>query len=259
MAALDPAFLRQPIAHRALHDVADRRPENSRAAIRAAMARGYGIEIDLQMSLDGQAMVFHDYDLARLTGLRGPIRQRTALDLGEIALAGGDGEGIPTLSEVLTLVAGQVPLLIEIKDQDGVMGPDVGPLEYAAAQALRGYAGPVALMSFNPHAVAVLTRAAPDLPRGLTTCGYDTREWPLLPPAICDHLRTIPDYDATGSCFVSHDIADLHNPRLADLHRAGAAILCWTVTSPEAEAEARKTADNITFEGYLAPHPGVGG
>jgi glycerophosphoryl diester phosphodiesterase len=259
MPALDPAFLRQPLAHRALHDISAGRPENSRAAIRAALAHGYGIEIDLQLTLDGQAMVFHDYDLARLTGARGPVRQRTALELGAIPLSGGDGEGIPTLGEVLDIVDGKAPILIEIKDQDGVMGPEVGPLEYAAGQALKGYDGPVALMSFNPHAVAAMARVAPDLPRGLTTCGYDPREWPLLPPATCDRLRTIPDYDRTGASFVSHDVADLHNPRLAELRRAGAAILCWTVTSPAAEAEARKTADNITFEGYLAPHPGAGG
>ncbi|MEJ2036589.1 MAG: glycerophosphodiester phosphodiesterase family protein, partial [Maritimibacter sp.] len=95
MSTLPEAFLRLPIAHRAYHDVTDGRPENSRAAIRAAIARGYGIEIDVQLSADGQAMVFHDYVLDRLTGERGPVRQKTAAELGAIPLIGGD-EGIPT-------------------------------------------------------------------------------------------------------------------------------------------------------------------
>ena len=252
MPALDPAFLARPIAHRALHDIAEGRPENSLAAIRAAIASGYGIEIDLQLSLDGQAMVFHDYDLGRLTAATGPIRQLSSADLATIPLAHGNGEGVPTLSEVLSLVAGRVPLLIEIKDQDGAMGTNVGPLEYAAAQALAGYAGPVALMSFNPNAVAALARLLPDTARGLITCGYNPFDWPLLPEATCDHLRLIPDYDRTGASFVSHNVRDLHNPRLPELRAAGAHILCWTVTSPVVEAEARKVAENITFEGYLA-------
>lgn len=249
---LDPAFLTRPIAHRALHDVAQGRPENGAAAIDAAIAAGYGIEIDLQLSLDGQAMVFHDYDLARLTGARGPIRQRSAEELGQIALLHGEGECIPTLAQVLAQVAGRAPLLIEIKDQDGVMGPNVGPLEHAAAQALAGYDGPVALMSFNPHAVALMARLAPDRPRGITSCGFNPLDWPLLPEPTCDHLRMIPDYARVDASFVSHNVGDLHNPRLHELREGGASILCWTVKSPEAEAEARQTADNITFEGYLA-------
>ncbi|MDU8927619.1 glycerophosphodiester phosphodiesterase family protein [Alisedimentitalea sp. MJ-SS2] len=252
MPTLPPAFLNRPLAHRALHDVSKGRPENSRAAIRAAIDAGYGIEIDLQLSADGRAMVFHDYDLGRLTPETGPIRQRSASELARLPLKGGDGETIPTLTDVLDLIAGQVPLLIEIKDQDGAMGSNVGPLEYATAQALADYDGPVALMSFNPHAVEVLSRLLPDLPRGLTTCRYNPLEWPLLPDATCDHLRLIPDYDRVGASFVSHNVEDLHNPRLTELRVQNANILCWTVTSAEQEVEARKVVDNVTFEGYLA-------
>lgn len=97
---LPAEFLSVPIAHRALHDVAQNRPENSRAAIRAAIDAGYGIEIDLQLSADGQALVFHDYDMTRLTGQSGPIRLQSAAQAAEISLAKGDGETIPTLAEV---------------------------------------------------------------------------------------------------------------------------------------------------------------
>ena len=114
--ALPSDFLRLPFAHRALHDVSDGRPENSRAAIRAAIAAGYSIEIDLQLSADGHAMVFHDYDLERLANGKGPGKKLTRKQAQAVPLKGGDGEGIPDLAEVLGLVAGKVPLLIEIKD-----------------------------------------------------------------------------------------------------------------------------------------------
>ena len=249
--SLPQAFLDRPIAHRGYHDVAAGRPENSRAAILAAVNAGYGIEIDLQMSADGQAMVFHDYELARLTGAKGAVKQRNAADLSSITLTGGT-DGIPTLAQILDLVDGRVPLLIEIKDQDGAMGSDVGPLEQATATALAGYGGPVALMSFNPHSVAALTEAAPTLPRGLTTCAYRADDWPLLPAARREQLRRIEDFERTGSCFISHEANDLAAARVAALKADGAAILCWTIRSPEQEAQAREVADNITFENYPA-------
>ncbi|WP_146346419.1 glycerophosphodiester phosphodiesterase family protein [Phaeobacter marinintestinus] len=252
--ALSDGLLRVPIAHRALHDIAQGRPENSRAAIRAAIEAGYGIEIDLQLSSDGQAMVFHDYDLARLTGESGPIQGRSAAQASQIVLLHGDGETIPTLSEVLEIVGGQVPVLIELKDQDGAMGANIGRLEAATVQALDGYDGPVAVMSFNPHSVAELARLAPDIPRGLTTSEYDPKDWPLS-EATCARLRDIPDFEASGASFISHHAVDLANPRVRQLWDDGVPVLCWTIRSPEAEAEARKLSDNITFEGYLADLP----
>ena len=252
MPNLPAAFLQTPITHRAYHDISQGRPENSRAAIRAAIAAGYGIEIDLQLSKDGQAMVFHDYDLHRLTPEQGMVRDHTASELLAIPLLHGD-EGIPTLTEVLDIIDGRVPLLIEIKDQDGGMGPDVGPLEQATADALQGYAGPVAVMSFNPHSVAEMARLAPDIPRGITTSAYNPDIWKELSAETCDRLRDIPDLDATDACFISHEARDLpHRPRVAEIKETGLPILCWTIRSPEQEAEARKIADNVTFEGYAA-------
>ncbi|MGR3761637.1 glycerophosphodiester phosphodiesterase family protein [Roseobacteraceae bacterium NS-SX3] len=254
--ALPAAFLNRPIAHRALHDAGKGRPENSRAAIRAAIAAGYGIEIDLQLSADGCAMVFHDGSLARLTAETGPVNARTRGELQQIPLSGGDGEGIPDLAEVLDLVAGQVPLLIEIKDQDGRMGTNVGALERAAAGALEGYAGPVAVMSFNPHSVAEMAGLAPDVPRGITTSAYDAFNWPELPRAVRDDLRSIPDVERVGASFISHEAGDLPRPRVQALRDAGLPVLCWTIRSPAEEAAARAFADNVTFEGYLSPLPG---
>lgn len=167
---LPAAFLDRPIAHRALHDTRRGRPENSIEAISAAIQAGYGIEIDLQLSSDGEAMVFHDYDLSRLTTQTGAVRELSAAQLADIQLRHGQ-ESVPTLAQVLKLVAGKTALLIEVKDQDGAMGPDVGALEAAAVRALDGYIGPVALMSFNPHSVAALARDG----AGAAAWSYDLR------------------------------------------------------------------------------------
>jgi glycerophosphoryl diester phosphodiesterase len=253
MNGLPPDFLRRPIAHRALHGPG--RPENSRAAVRAAVEAGYGIEIDLQLSADGDAMVFHDYDLGRLTGARGAVGARRATDLECIALSGGDGEGIPTLAEVLEIVSGRAPLLIEIKDQDGLMGPNVGTLEAATVRALEGYEGPVAVMSFNPNSVERMAELAPDLPRGITTSAFDAEFWPNLPERVRDSLRDIPDFGSAGAHFVSHQAGDLDRPRVQDLRGRGVPVLCWTIRSPAEERAARRLADNITFEGYAAAIP----
>lgn len=249
--ALPQVFLQRPIAHRALHDVSDNRPENSLSAIRAAIEAGYGIEIDLQMTVDGRAMVFHDYDMKRLTGQAGPIRQVTSVAATEQPLLHSEDDVIPPLQEVLDLVDGRVPLLIELKDQDGAMGTGIGPLERDAVRALDGYGGPVALMSFNPNSVAELARLAPHLPRGLVTSAYDPGDWPL-PATLCEHLRGIPDFDRVGASFISHEVEDLDRPRVAELKASGVPVLCWTVRSAEQEADARRVADNVTFEGYAA-------
>lgn len=248
---LTTAFLAQPLAHRGLHDVQAGRAENSRKSFAAAIAAGYGIELDLQLSRDGVPMVFHDYDLGRLTAVKGAVAQHTAAELGAIPLL-HDGEGIPTLAEVLALVKGKVPLLIELKDQDGMMGSNIGPMGADAAHVLRNYFGPFAVMSFNPHAVAEMKTLLPDAPRGIVTDPYSADDWPTLSQARRADLSAISDYARTGSCFVSHNVADLGAPRVAELKRDGAAILCWTVKSKEMEDRARQVADNITFEGYLA-------
>lgn len=248
---LPRSFFERPIAHRALHDIADGRPENSRAAIQAAIAAGYGIEIDLQLTKDAQAMVFHDYDLERLTGEKGPIQQREAIEMGAIQLKHGD-ETVPTFVEVLDLVSGRVPLLVELKDQDGAMGPRVGTLEKATADALNGYDGDVAVMSFNPHSVAAFREVNTTRPVGLTTEAFRQEDNPMLPAATRNYLRDIPDFERVGASFISHHARDLESAAVARLKAQGVPILCWTIKSKEAELEARKIADNVTFEGYAA-------
>ncbi len=254
MPDLPAVFLGPPIAHRALHDRAAGRPENSRAAVRAAVAAGYGIEIDVQPSADGRAMVFHDYTLDRLTARTGPILTHDAASLGRIGLTDAE-DGIPTLSEVLEIVAGRVALLVEIKSQDRSGAPGTGPLEAEVARDLAGYQGPAAVMSFNPASVAEMARLAPDLPRGIVTEAYAEADYPDMPAATRERLRAIADYDAVGASFISHSWKDLSRPRVSELRDAGAAILCWTIRSAEEEATARRIAQNVTFEGYAAALP----
>ena len=248
--ALPASLLRGHIAHRGLHDRAAGRPENSMAAFRAAMERGIAIELDVQRSADDVAMAFHDDMLERLTAETGPVAARPADELSRLLLLGGDA-GVPRLSEVLAMVAGRVPLLIEIKDQDGAMGLSVGPLEAAVIAELAGYEGDVAVMSFNPHSIACLNAAAPHLPRGLVTSAYEAEHWPALSAETRERLAGIPDFDRVGASFISHQADALDMPRVAELKARGVPILCWTIRSPEQEARARVIADAVTFEGYL--------
>lgn len=245
---LPPAFLFRPLAHRGLHDRSLGIIENSRKAFAAAIDAGYAIEMDIQASGDGEAMVFHDDTMPRLTEAVGRIGDYTAAALGAIHLTGG-GETVPTLAEVLALVAGRTPLLIEVKDQDDALGPEVGPLEDRIAALLAAYDGPVALMSFNPHSVAALAAVAPDRPRGLTTCGFERADW-SIPDYRRAELATLDQIGPTGSRFISHDHRDLASPRVAAVRAAGLPILTWTIRSPAEEEAARRIADNITFEGY---------
>jgi glycerophosphoryl diester phosphodiesterase len=249
MTKLPDGFFDAPFAHRALHNAKAGCIENSRSACRAAIKSGYGIELDVQLSADGHAMVFHDYDLFRLTAISGAIRTFNRDDLTKTCLSGCN-ETIPTLPEILKIIAGQVPLLIEIKDQDGGMGPDVGPLEKSVARALQNYSGPVGVMSFNPHSIAAMAEYSPDTARGLVTCHFPAQHWPILNEKTRARLREIPDYNRVGACFISHRHDDLNNPQVAKLKAAGAGICCWTVRNTTEETNARKIADAITFDDY---------
>lgn len=257
MPALPDAFVTMPIAHRGLHGPGV--PENSLAAAQAAIDAGYGIELDIQPDASGRPLVFHDYDLPRLTGQDGLISALPSRDVARLRLLGTD-QPVPSLAQFLELVAGRVPLLIEIKDPDTRLGKAIGDLHLHVAKALAGYGGSMAVMSFNPHVIAAFHEIAPDIPVGLTTCAFAPADWNRVPPERCEELAKIADFDRVGACFISHDKADLDNPRVGALKAQAVPILCWTIRSPAEETEACLIADNITFEGYqplparLQPH-----
>ena len=236
------------VAHRGLHD--EGRPENTIAAFDAACEAGYAVELDVQISLDGVAMVFHDDTLDRLTPRKGPLSRLSAPMLRRIPVGGSDGT-IPSLRDVLDRIDGRVPVLIEVKDQHGALGEGPGKLERAVAAALGGYRGAAAVMSFNPHSVALLARLMPDTARGLVTARFDAETWPGLPADRRAHLAAIADLAAVGAGFVSHQADALDVPRIAALRADGLPVLCWTIRDPAQEAWARRYADSVTFEGYL--------
>jgi len=240
-------MLARPLAHRALHGPGC--PENSLSGIRAAVAAGWGIEVDVQPASDGTPMVFHDYALERLTGREGWVRMHDVEQLQGIHLLGGQ-EGIPTLQQVLDEVAGQVPLIVEIKDQDGSLGPSVGALERATAEVLRRYDGPVAVMSFNPNSVRVFGGFAPEIPRGLVTDAFTADDWPMVPLARRQKLAAMRDLIPCGATFISHNRKSLHLPQVLALRDRDFPILTWTVRSQEQADAALEVADQITFEGF---------
>ncbi|MEO6041707.1 MAG: glycerophosphodiester phosphodiesterase family protein, partial [Croceibacterium sp.] len=162
-------------AHRGYHGAG--RLENSPSAFRAALDHGLGIECDVQQSAEGQAMVFHDWDLDRLTGAAGPVREQPAAALAHLRL-GASEDTIWPLARLLEAVGGEVPLLIEIKSRKDVA---YAPLCLAVRQALLRYSGPVAVMSFDPRVVHWFAANASHLVRGLVVTEEDERgfagEW----------------------------------------------------------------------------------
>jgi glycerophosphoryl diester phosphodiesterase len=110
-------------------------------------------------------------------------------------------------------------------------------------------------MSFNPHSVAAMKRIAPDVPRGLVTCAWDGEDARGLSDARRADLVRMAMFDEAGAAFVSHDARDLASAEIARVKARGVPILTWTIRSEEAEREARRVADNVTFEGYLPRLP----
>jgi len=225
----------RPIAHRGLHDIARGRPENSLAAFDAAVAGHYAIECDLHLAADGVPVVFHDDHLGRLTGEYAYVGDLTSTELGDLRLA-DTSERIPRLDDLLALVRGRAPLVIELKH---VAGRDAG-LASAAVSRLKRYDGPAALMSFDPALIADIKAADPHLPRGLTANG-DWRRGR-------EHLRSML---RLGVDFISYSIADLPTP-VPVLARQILRIplICWTVRTPEELRKAKTWTDQITFEGF---------
>jgi glycerophosphoryl diester phosphodiesterase len=226
-------LIARPFAHRGLHGRGIL--ENSRAAFEAAIAAGHGIELDVQVSRDGQALVIHDYELDRLTEGTGRICGMVAAELEKIRLRGGN-ETIPTLREVLKLVAGRAALLIEVKSP----GRRVDALSRAVRDALAGYEGAVAVMSFNPEIGRWFARDAPQVLRGLVVTEAGKR-WR---GRFARHLalwRCNPD-------FLAYDIRDLPS-RFAGAQRArGLPVLTWTCRTDEQRARAAAHADQIIYE-----------
>ncbi len=225
-------------AHRGLHTPGV--PENSLSAFRAAIAKGMGIECDVQRSLDGQAMVFHDFELDRLTGEMGALGSRNADDLARIELS-GSADRIPTLKRMLAEVAGRVPILIEIKSK-GSSFKHAGSLCQAVRRTLEGYPGPHAVMSFDPRVVRWFADRSPLTVRGLVVTEENAK-------ALRGKIRRRLSLWAAKPDFLAYDIRDLPSRFAAGQRRRGLPVLTWTVRNEDHRERAAAHADAPIAEG----------
>jgi glycerophosphoryl diester phosphodiesterase len=238
-------LIERPIAHRGLHG--NGLVENTLGAAAAAVAGGYGIEVDLQLSADGEVMVFHDTTLDRLMTSSGPLAARSAAELKQIAFR-DCAERIPTLQELLDTVAGRTPLVLELKSE----GDGDTRLPASVARILAGYAGPVAAMSFDPEMVVALRKFAPGLPRGIVAERYyDDPGWKGLTTAQKFQMGNLLHIPRTSPHFIAYYVREL--PAIAPLfarYILGMKLLTWTVRSESDRKRARRWANQMIFEGF---------
>lgn len=234
-----PAWLTErPIAHRGLHDA--ERPENTLPAFEAAVRAGYPIELDVHVLADREVVVFHDDDLLRAVGLSRSLLDETRQSIRAHRVF-GSAFGIPTLREVLGLVDGKVPLLIEIKARHRVEGA-----EQSVFECLVGYSGALAVQSFNPWSLSWFRRHAPHIVRG--QLGGRLREDGLkrLERLASERLLTVA---LSAPDFINFELAAMPDRWLSLLSRSlGLRVLCWTVRSESDRQKAQALGVNYVFD-----------
>jgi glycerophosphoryl diester phosphodiesterase len=240
-------LIARPIAHRGLHDAKKHVIENTRSAFAAAIDARYAIECDLQISRDGEAVVFHDETLDRLMEDKGVVCDHTAAELAAIRFKSGS-DHIQTLSELLTQVRGSVPLVIELKSLwDGNEA-----LARRAVEAVKDYDGAFAFMSFDPKVMEKVRALAPDIVRGIVADKVTHPDYDILPAKDRLQLREFKHIEDTQPDFISYQWCDLPYPPVTQFRQSGRPVICWTIRSAEEAAAARHYADQVTFEGFLA-------
>lgn len=224
----------RPIAHRGYHDLNRKIWENTLSAFARAADAGFAIECDLQYAADAIPVVFHDDDLKRLCGIEGDVRQRTAAELGLLKV-GGTEDGVPTLRQLLDLVKGRVPLVLELK---GRQGDDDG-FALAVLDTIEDYDGPIALMSFDQWLLKDLKEIGTSRPVGLTAEGARPENFAVHEEAM-----------QLGLDFVSYHYGHLPNAFISRQRDLGRPIITWTVRDDEARTITALNADQMTFEGF---------
>ncbi|MBX7541360.1 glycerophosphodiester phosphodiesterase family protein [Qipengyuania sphaerica] len=223
-------------AHRGLHG--EGVPENSLAGYALAAGRGLGIECDIQRSRDGCAMLVHDWELDRLTGVHGPLADHSAEELAQIAFLDSEHK-LARLDDLLPVLDGQVPILIEIKSRRGY---EVKRSCRAVAKALEGYAGKHAVMSFDPRVCVWFGKHSPQTVRGLVMredeVGMTQKPW----------QRHVALWAARPE-FIAYHVLALPNPMVAVLRARGMPVLTWTVNSAETRRTGEAHADALIAEG----------
>ena len=230
------------VAHRGLWSPTGA-PENSLAAFQAACAHDYGIELDVQLSADGEAMVFHDPTLERMTGEVGRVSDHHTAELVKLKLKGTD-ETIPTLAEALAVVGHRAMVMIELKTPYG----EVGPLEKRVTEILVDHSGPIAVIGFNPYSHAWFAAHHPQILRGLDSYSYRNNETLAREQraayAALEHVGLAkPHFLALGLDIVGGEPAQ-------KLRARGMPVVAWTVRDAEQQTICAAHADNIIFEGF---------
>ncbi len=237
----------RPIAHRGLHYVKSGVVENCASAFAAAIAGDYAIECDLQLSADGEAVVFHDGTLDRLTDAKGPIEKRSVRELRKIGFKSGK-DRIQTFGELLEQVGGKVPLIVEIKTNwDGNLH-----LVDRAAKIADRYQGPLAFMSFDPKSIARLRRMGNARPAGIVADRTTDVWYSDLTPRERLSMRQFLHAKETRPDFISYYWQDFPFAPVNRFRTEGHPVICWTIRSSEAASKALRYSDQITFEGFAA-------
>ena len=237
----------RPIAHRGLHDIARGIVENTASAFAAAMAGSYAIECDLQLTRDGEAVVFHDEHLDRLTEAHGMVKDLTAAEMKALVIRRST-DHVQTLAELLTQVQGKVPLVIELKSHwDGDER-----LAARALEVLKTYDGPYCIMSFDPDVIDTVRRISPETIRGIVAERAFDSYYDSLPLKRQIELRTFAHVARTRPDFVSFYFDELPWAPVTAFRASGRPVISWTIRSAGQASTARRKSDQITFEGFLA-------
>ena len=230
-------------AHRGLHN--SERAENSMSAFKAAVEGGYGIELDIRLSKDGQLVIFHDDTLDRVCGREGKVIDFTAEELAEFKLCGTD-DGIPLFSDFLKMVDGRVPLLVEIKED-----PGVNAVSLAACEMLKGYKGDFIIESFNPLSLRTVKKNYPEVCRGILSHRY--YEYEQFKKPLYFLLQSLLLNFLCRPAFIAYDHKHARSFALRSVRKIfKAPTLAWTVRSAEEEKAAIENGfDGIIFENYI--------
>jgi glycerophosphoryl diester phosphodiesterase len=238
----------RPVAHRGLHDISRGIVENMPAAAQAAVAGNFAVECDIQLSADCEAMVHHDDTLGRLTDGSGRLRDKTAAQLKAVPFK-ATAERMMTLADLCDLVAGRVPLVIEVKSAfDGDR-----KLVKRMADVLSSYQGLAVGMSFDPDQVAALRELIPLRPRGIVAeRHYTAEDWPEASPAQRRDMTHLRHFFRTQPHFVAFSVDELPSPAPWIARNVfGCPLLTWTVRTPAQRARAARHADQMIFEGFV--------
>jgi glycerophosphoryl diester phosphodiesterase len=236
-------LLAKPIAHRGLHDKT--RVENTESAFSAAMKHDYAIECDLQITKDGEAVVFHDDDVDRLLDAKGRVKNHNVRELKALKFKSSQ-DRVQTLAELLEQINGRCTLVIELKshwDHDET-------LTLRALEILKNYTGPYALMSFDPEMVACIAERSPQTLRGITADRVVDSYYQPLSLARRIAMRNFEHLPQTKPHFISYDFKALPFSPVTEIRNAGYPVITWTIESEEQAAIARRYSDQITFQGY---------